>query len=485
MAKPLWDWHELAAAAEGYADGEPSAAITGVSIDSRSLAPGDLFVALRDKRDGHEFVTQAFRAGAAAALVARDYRRREGDGALVRTADTLRGLQGLARAARARTSARVAAVTGSVGKTGTKEALRRCLAVHGPAHASEKSYNNHWGVPLTLARMPAETRYGVFEIGMNRPGEITPLSLLVQPHVAVITAVEPVHLGYFRSVTDIAEAKAEIFRGLEPGGTAVINRDSPYFSVLLRRATEAAAKIVTFGSHPDADVRLERMELGPDGSSVEVRMGNSRLSYRVGAPGEHHVTNSLAIVATLAALGVDLALCLPVLRTLSAAPGRGERSRLLGLDGPILLIDESYNANPASMRAALAAMATTPREVFPRRIAVLGDMLELGDAAPALHRELREAIDAAGIDLVLACGPMMKELIAVLPPSRRGAWADTSAGLIEALLDTVKAGDVVMIKGSLGSRMAPLVDTLKARWAHDRQEGAGGMQRSAETKDAV
>jgi UDP-N-acetylmuramoyl-tripeptide--D-alanyl-D-alanine ligase len=460
MSDALWTWEELVVAAGAAVDGMPSTPIGGFSIDTRTLAPGEVFVALRDARDGHAFVTNAFERGAAAALVETGYVRNTSDGALLRVSDPLEGLRGIARAARARTNARIVAVTGSVGKTGTKEALRACLARVGATHAAEKSFNNHWGVPLTLARMPAGVRYGVFEIGMNHAGEITPLTQLVRPHVAIITTIEPVHLEYFGSLEGIAAAKAEIFSGLEPGGTAILNRDNAFFDLLAARARAQGARVVSFGRHEDADVRPEVWTLLADGSDLVVRVGERRIAYRVGAPGGHIAQNSLAVVAALDALGADLERAVGALADLTAAKGRGARVEVRVKDGAILLIDESYNANPASMRSALAAMATVPRDANPRRIAVLGDMLELGPESGRLHQDLKEPVDAAEVDLVFACGPNMQRLFAALPAAKRGTWAETSEGIVAPLLSAVRAGDVVMVKGSLGSRMAPLVDAL-------------------------
>lgn len=465
MPDALWTWDELVAAAEAVPDGKPAAAVTGFAIDTRALIPGEVFVALEDARDGHAFVPEAFRRGAAAALVATSYVKQQGDGALLRVAHTLRALEAIARAARARSTARIVAVTGSVGKTGTKDALRRCLERIGPTHAAEKSFNNHWGVPLTLARLPTAARFGVFEIGMNHAGEITPLTRLVRPHAAIVTTVEPVHLEYFASVAAIAEAKAEIFLGLEPGGAAIINRDNPFYDLLARRADQAGARIVSSGQHPEATVRAERIAGAADGSEVVAHRGSRRIVYRIGAPGAHLALNSLAILAALDAIGVDLEQALPALAEVTPGPGRGGRSVLPVAGGTMLLIDESYNANPASMRAALAAMATVPRARYGRRIAVLGDMLELGREAPALHRDLAEAIDAAGVDLVFACGPNMALLFEVIPERRRGAWAESAEGLEAPLARIATAGDVVMVKGSLGSRMAVLVEALRVRSA--------------------
>jgi UDP-N-acetylmuramoyl-tripeptide--D-alanyl-D-alanine ligase len=471
MPEPLWQWADLVAAAQGHAEGTPETAITGFSIDTRILKPGDMFVALRDKRDGHDFVGQAFAAGAVAALVSYGYPRAASDGALLRADDPLVALAAIGRAARARSNARIAAITGSVGKTGTKEMLRLCLETAGATHASEKSYNNHWGVPLTLARMPQASAYGVFEIGMNHAGEITPLAEMVRPHVAVVTSVEPVHLGHFKSVEEIAEAKAEILKGLVPGGTAILPRDNAQFPLLRERAAAVGAKIVSFGLGEEADVRGLQANLDEKGSSVIAGIGSKRFSYRIGAPGEHYVRNSLAVLAALAALGADAMRALPALARIAAPAGRGARTVFDAGENKILLIDESYNANPASVRAALAAMATTPRDAFPRRVAVLGDMLELGEASAGLHRGLKEAVEAAGVDLVLACGPMMKLLLDDLAAARRGAWAATSAELVPALLDAVRPGDVVMIKGSLGTNMAPLVAAMLKRWG---AAGSGG-----------
>jgi UDP-N-acetylmuramoyl-tripeptide--D-alanyl-D-alanine ligase len=471
MPEPLWNWTDLVVAAHGIADGAPAWPIRGISIDTRSLSPGDVFVALSDKRDGHDFVPAAFKAGAVAAIVSRQYPRGGASTALLRVPDPLGALHSIGRAARLRSRARVIAVTGSVGKTGTKEMLSLCLGELGPTHAAEKSYNNHWGVPLSLARLPRDTAYAVCEIGMNHAGEIGPLASLVTPHVALITSVEAVHLAQFNSVADIAEAKAEILAGLVPGGTAILPRDNPHFKLLRQRALGVGAKIMTFGYHQDADFRGLQVDLGPKGSSVIAGFGTQRFPYRLGAPGEHYVKNSLAVLAGLSALGADIMRSLPALARVSAPAGRGARTLFETPDGPILLIDESYNANPASVRAALAAMATTPREAYPRRVAVLGDMLELGQAAPDLHRGLKDAIDAAGIDLVLACGQLMRLLHDSLPPSRRGHWTESSLALVDPLLDAVRPGDVVMIKGSLGSNMAPLVAALLARFRPARSGG--------------
>jgi UDP-N-acetylmuramoyl-tripeptide--D-alanyl-D-alanine ligase len=470
MTTTLWQWDELVAAAQGRAEGRPAAAITGFSIDSRTLQPGDVFVALKAERDGHDFVGDAFAKGAAAALVLSGYRRGSDDGALLRAACPLSALEAIGRGARQRSGARIVAVTGSAGKTGTKEMLRLALSEAGATHASEKSYNNHWGVPLTLARMPRDATFGVFEIGMNHAGEIAPLTRLVRPHVAVITTVEPVHLEFFPSVEAIAEAKGEILLGLVPGGTAVLPHDNAHFALLKERASAAGANVVSFGYAEGAGVRCLQASLDARGSSVIAGIGSQRFPYRIGAPGEHYVKNSLAVLAALQALRTDALRCLHALVAVSAPAGRGARKVLEASGGGrVLLIDESYNANPASVRAALAAVATVPRGDFPRRIAVLGDMLELGEASADLHRGLGAALDAAGIDLLFACGPRMKVLFDRVGPKRQGVWAPDSTQLEPALLRAVQAGDVVMVKGSLATRMAPLVAALNARFS-----GVGG-----------
>jgi len=474
MPDNLWTWDALVAAAEGEVDGAPAAAVSGFSIDTRSIRPGEVFAALKDQRDGHEFVPQGFNAGAVAALVATSYMRQPGDGTLLRVDDPLRALERIGRAARARLSpeARVVAITGSHGKTGTKEMLRVALetAAPGQVHASIKSYNNHWGVPLMLANMPAATRYGVFEIGMNHAGEITPLTQLVRPHLAIVVNVLPAHIGNFPDGEEgIAEAKAEIFAGLEPhrsemAGIAVLPADSPHFARLAHRARTAGARIVTFGLAEGADVRkMSRLE-DADGSIVLAELGHRRQSYRVGVAGRHIAQNSLAVVAALDALRVDLATALKPLAGLSAAEGRGARNVLAVGDGHLLLIDEAYNGNPGSMTAALASLASVHDQRFDRRVAVLGDMLELGERSAEYHLALAEPA-RRGADIVYLAGPAMRLLYDAVPEAMRGAWTETAAELAPVVLAALRPGDVVMVKGSLGSRMGPIVEVIKKRFA--------------------
>jgi UDP-N-acetylmuramoyl-tripeptide--D-alanyl-D-alanine ligase len=466
MVEPLWGWGDLVAAAAGTADGIAGAPVAGFSIDTRTLSPGEVFVALRAQRDGHAFVPAAFAQDAAAALVSHDYARTADDGALIRVDDPLRALERIGRAARARLTpeSRVIAVTGSHGKTGTKEMLRACLSRAGSVHAAEKSYNNHWGVPLTLARLPASTRFAVCEIGMNHAGEIMPLSRMVRPHIAVITNVLPAHIGQFASEAAIAEAKAEIFAGLEPGGVAILNRDNVHFPLLEERALAHGARIYSFGTSAGAAVRAASLDAGPDGTAVTIGFSCRTLRYTVGAPGVHLAMNSLAVTAVLDVLGLPLETCLAPLADVSVPRGRGARTTFHVPGGDILLIDESYNGNPGSMHAALVAMATVPRKSFPRRIAVLGEMLELGAHAAEFHRGLKAAVDAAGADLVFACGPNMRLLFDDLAESQRGQWSATSTDLVGGLVAALRPGDVVMIKGSLGTRMAPIVDAVTARF---------------------
>jgi UDP-N-acetylmuramoyl-tripeptide--D-alanyl-D-alanine ligase len=468
VSEPLWTLPAMAEAMDAKRVGALPASVPGLSIDTRTIAPGEAFFAIMgESRDGHEFVPAALQAGAGLAVVARDkVAAMPQDSALLVVGDVLEGLNALARAARARVDAKVVAVTGSVGKTGTKDALRLVLGRQGSTHASIASYNNQWGVPLSLARMPRDTAFGVFEIGMNHAGEITPLTRLVRPHVAIVTAIAPVHLEFFGSLEAIADAKAEIFLGLETGGTAVLNRDDAQFERLSAAArTAGVARIVSFGEHEGADARLLKVSLQAETSTVEARIFGQDVTYKLGAPGRHVVQNSLAVLTAASLVGADLALAALALAELKAPVGRGERMTLDLPGGSALLIDESYNANPTSMRAALALLGQVPMQGLGRRIAVLGDMLELGPEGPALHAGLADAVVTSGVDLVYCAGPLMKSLWDALPSERRGGYADTAAALEPDVLAAVRAGDAVMVKGSLGSRMGPVVKALKRRYA--------------------
>jgi UDP-N-acetylmuramoyl-tripeptide--D-alanyl-D-alanine ligase len=466
----------MASAMRAERAGSMPPAVAGISIDSRTIAAGEAFFAIKgDNRDGHDFVRPALERGASLAVIAASrHREFPPDAPLLLVPEVLEGLRDLARAARRRAPAKVIAVTGSVGKTGTKEALRLTLSKNDETHASVASYNNHWGVPLSLARCPDSARYAVLEVGMNHAGEIEPLARLIRPQVAIITAIEPVHLEFLGSLEAIADAKAEIFRGLEPGGAAVINRDSAQCARLEQSAKNAGVdRVVSFGEHPDADARLIRCSLQLDNSTVQARILGSEVTYKLGAPGRHVVLNSLAVLATVALLGADLALAALALSEFRPTGGRGARVTLELPGGTATLIDESYNANPASMRAALALLGQTEVAGRGRRIAVLGDMLELGPRGPDFHRDLAAAVVGHRIDLVFCSGPLMRALWEALPPSRRGGYAESSAALEPQVLAAVQPGDAVMIKGSLGSRMALVVNALVSRYRRQMPDARG------------
>lgn len=457
----LWTAREAAQATGGQTEGDWVA--TGVSIDSRTVAPGDLFVALAGPSfDGHDFIAKAFAKGAVAAMT-----HRAGEapsrGALLRVEDTLAALTKLGDAGRARTRAKVIGVTGSVGKTSTKEALAQCLRAQAPTGASAASFNNHWGLPLSLARLPRDAVYGVFEVGMNHAGEIRALAALLRPDVALITNVEAAHIGNFDSVEQIADAKAEIFEGMTPAGTAVLNCDNAHFARLARLAKAAGVgRIVGFGRDPDADARLVDWAPGATDSEITAEIFGERLTYRVSLPGAHWVANSLAVLATAGAAGADLHAAAAELGRLNPLKGRGERHEIVLDDGAFLLIDDAYNANPISMRAAFEVVARTQPGAGGRRVAVLGDMLELGAQSAEMHRGLANPLESAGIDLVFTCGPAMKALQAALAPDVRGGHAADSRALTALVVRSIRPGDVVMVKGSLGSRMAVVVEALKA-----------------------
>ncbi len=469
MTARLWTAAEAAATTGGEARGGWEH-LTGVSIDTRTIAPGELFVALAgENRDGHDFIPAALSAGAGAAMVARVPEDLPADAPLLVVDDTLEALRALGGAARARSEARVIAVTGSVGKTSTKEMLRAMLAPQGATHAAEKSYNNHWGVPLTLARMPRGTRFAVLEMGMNSPGEIAPLSRLARPHVALITAVEAVHLAAFGSVEEIADAKAEVFAGLEPGGTAILNRDNAHFDRLARHA--AGARILSFGTR-DADLLLEQATITGLSTVARACIRGRPVTFKLGAPGAHFALNAVAALGAVEAVGGDIARAGLAMADWAPPEGRGRRWRIslgpAGMDGAITLIDDAYNANPASMRAALAVLAASPvthevgRVARGRRLAFLGDMLELGPTEEDLHAGLAELPELDGIDQLHLAGPRMRRLHAALPAEKRGDWFEDSAALAERARRLVDAGDVCMVKGSLGMAMRRVVDSIKA-----------------------
>ena len=472
VTEPLWTVEAMAAAMGAERQGPLSVGISGLSIDTRTIQPGDAFFALKDARDGHDFVEAALKAGAGLAVIATDRRASfPKDAPLLIVRDVLEGLTALARAARERNKGKFIGVTGSVGKTGTKEALRLALSRDGETHASAASYNNHWGVPLSLARTPATTKYAVLEMGMNHPGEISPLTRLVQPHVAIVTTVEPVHLEFFKNVEAIADAKAEIFEGIVKGGAAVINRDNPHFARLEKAAKAAGVeKIVSFGENTKADARLIKSSLQADTSTVQANILGVDVTYKLGAPGRHVVSNSLAVLAAISLAGADLALGALALSNLEPPTGRGARTTLAMPGGKATLIDESYNANPASMRAALALLGQAPVGPRGRRIAVLGDMLELGAGGSKLHTDLVQSVVENAVDIVFCSGPLMRSLWEALPSERRGGYAEVPAVLEAEVLGAVRAGDAIMIKGSLGSKMGPIVKALTRQFSSQGAE---------------
>ncbi len=451
----LWTSSE-AAVATGGSNTAPWTA-TGVSIDSRSLQPGDLFIAIKGPHiDGHDHVADAVAKGAAAAMVADPV----GAAApLLRVADTMSGMRDLASRARARSHAGIVAVTGSTGKTGTKDALALALGGQGLTGSTQGNLNNHWGLPLSLARLGRDARFGVFELGMNSPGEIAPLSRLVRPDVAVITNVQAVHLEFFGSEDDIADAKAEIFTGVAADGAVVLNRDSRHFERLCKHAKAAGiGRIRTFGKHEQADIRLLDSDFAPARSQVTARIGGREISYALGAPGAHWVANSLAVLAAIEALGADVDAAARSLADISPAPGRGARCEIQFGQGAFTLIDESYNASPASMRAALGVLGAAGG----RRIAVLGDMLELGRQSPMLHAALAADITGNRVDMVFLVGRDMANLAAALDPAIVAGQARDSESVAPLVRQLVQSGDTVMVKGSLGSNMAPVVAALRA-----------------------
>lgn len=473
MSAGLWTAFEAAAATGGALcarGGDPGRWIAeewsahGVSIDSRTLTPGEMFVALVDARDGHEFIVNAFERGAAAALVARAPQNAPEGAPLLLVGDTLDGLRDLARAARLRNFGKRIAVTGSVGKTSTKEMLRAAFSAAGRVHASDKSFNNHWGVPLTLARMPMGADFSVFEIGMNHAGEITPLTSLVRPHVAVITTIGEAHIENLGSRENIARAKAEIFLGVETGGAAILPIDNDYFG-LLRDLAHAAgvARIVTFGESKEADIRLDGYQMREDGGEVSATIFGASFGFALAAPGRHQAMNALAVIGAARALGVPAVKAAAGLKGLAAAPGRGAQTRIkLKSGAEVLILDESYNANPTSMAAALALLGQLRPKGQGRRIAVLGEMLELGADAPALHAGLAEALVAAKVDRLYVAGALMRHLWENAPAAIRAGAAPDAKALTPSVVASVHDGDIVMVKGSNASKVSEIVAALKA-----------------------
>lgn len=456
--RPLWTSAEIVAATGGTLSGA-AFEVEGITYNSREIVDGDLFLALKGARDGHDFAAAAFAAGAAGAITEHPV---EG-GPCVVVADTLRALEALGMAARDRTPARRGAVTGSVGKTSVTQAIKAGLDLAGPSHASIKSYNNHIGVPLTLSRMPRTTGRAVFEIGMNAPGEIAPLSRMVRPHAACITTVGPVHIEAFADgEAGVAAEKAAIFEGLADDGVAIFNADVVFAPVLDGAARRAGARVATFGSVPGCDARLVDFQPHDTGARVRAELFGRTIAFQLAQSGFHWGLNSLCVLLMLDALDVPLDTALAALSEFQPLAGRGQTVVVHTPGGAFTLIDESYNANPLSMAAGFRSLGARPLPQGGRRVVVLTDMLELGDQSETLHKGLAGPIEAAGLDLVHAAGPEMKRLYDALPGTRKGLWRETAAELAAEAALLVGPGDIVMVKGSNGSKAALIAKALAA-----------------------
>jgi UDP-N-acetylmuramoyl-tripeptide--D-alanyl-D-alanine ligase len=456
MSAPLWTAFDIAAAVDGGVYGGFEA--SGVAFDSREVGPGDLFIALKgETTDGHRFLDNAFAAGAAGAIVSDAC-----DGPHVRVADTTAALEALGRASRARMTGKVIGVTGSVGKTGTKEALFACLdrSMPGRVHRSVKSYNTHTGVPLSLARMPADTRVGVLEMGMNHAGELAALTRLVRPHVAIVTAIAPAHRAHFANEDEIAQAKGEIFQGLEPGGFAIIPQDSPHRDRLIACAKPHAGRILTFGSDRTADVHVQDMIPLENGTLLSLILPDAELTFTIAQPGDHWVSNATAVIAAIWAVGGDLAAAGLAFAEMPGLAGRGERSMITAGDGEALLIDESYNANPASMAATIKMLGEQKAK---RRIAVLGEMRELGVNSPGYHADLAGPLNDARVDFALLVGAGMESLANALEGRLEFAHVPDADAALDSIEALVAPGDAILIKGSNAIGLSRLVEHLRSR----------------------
>jgi UDP-N-acetylmuramoyl-tripeptide--D-alanyl-D-alanine ligase len=455
QTQPLWTAFDVAAAVDGEVHGAFNA--SGVAFDSREVGPGDLFVALTgETTDGHRFLDKAFAAGAAGAIVSDAC-----GGPHVRVADTTAALDALGLAARKRMLGKVIGVTGSVGKTGVKEALFACLdrAWPGEVHRSVKSYNNHTGVPLSLARMPASTRVGIFEMGMNHAGELSKLTALVRPHVAIVTAIAPAHSAYFADEGEIADAKGEIFEGLEPGGIAIVPYDSPHRDRLIASARPFAAKIVTFGTAEAADISLQDVMPMPNGTLVSLVLPDAEITFTIAPPGEHWISNAMAVIAAVWAVGGDLAAAGLAFAEMPGLPGRGQRTKVPIKGGELLVIDESYNANPASMAATIAMLGA---EKADRRIVVLGEMRELGAGSPGYHADLAQPLIDARVEKALLVGSEMIALANALEGRIDFAHVPDASAAIESLKGMIAPGDAILIKGSNAIGLSRVVEQLRS-----------------------
>ncbi|MDD3182492.1 MAG: UDP-N-acetylmuramoylalanyl-D-glutamyl-2,6-diaminopimelate--D-alanyl-D-alanine ligase [Alphaproteobacteria bacterium] len=461
--KTSWTAETVLCAVRGQSLHTQDWTATGVSIDSRTVQKDDLFIAIKGPSlDGHDYVRAAFDAGAVAAIVDHQPQLVPPDAPLLQVEDTFTALQDLGRVGRARATARIVAVTGSVGKTSCKEQLRLMLGAIDETYATQGSLNNHWGVPLSLSRLPPSAKYGVFEIGMNHAGELGPLSREVKPHVALITNIEAVHLEYFLSTEAIADAKAEIFLGMDPGGIAVINRDTPHYARLLAAArTQGLKKVLSFGLDPKSDAHLISQTTDETGTSVEALILGDKISYRLNTPGAHFAFNALGTLLSCAALGADISVCADALSAYQPPSGRGTQRKLqLKEGGSITLIDETFNASPVATHAAINVLGQIKPAPEARRILVLGDMRELGETAAALHAGLAETIFNNRIDLVHCCGPLMAHLHDILPPAMQGKLRTTSSELAPFVADDIHDGDVLLVKGSHSMHMDKIIDAL-------------------------
>lgn len=463
----IWSAKDAASATRGEARGDWGA--SGISIDSRSVAEGDLFIALAgDNGDGHKFVADALSKGAAAAMVSHVPDDVADDAPLLVVGDTFEALQALGAASRARVGAKIIGVTGSVGKTGTKEMLGEAFSVLGQTHASAASFNNHWGVPISLSAMHAGSDFGIFEIGMNHAREITPLSKQVQPDIAIITTVAPVHIENFNSEEEIASAKAEIFDGMKEGSTAILNRDNKWFDYLSAAAEKKSIKVLSFGRHENSDARLMDCIFAANGTRVRAEILGEKVEFNLQIAGEHIACNALSVLLAVKACGEDIKIAAKELGNLEPLKGRGKREYLdIGdPDNPVTLIDESYNASPVAMRAAFKVLALIDPGRGGRRIAILGDMYEIGQNSQKEHEELSLPLQAADVQFVYTSGPMMKHLHNKLPSELRGAHEDDTSKLAQIVPDVLSPGDVVMVKGSRGGgekpRMEVIVEALRA-----------------------
>lgn len=462
----LWIGEEIVYATRGQGEDTDWKA-TGVSIDTRTLEPGDIFIALEgEKNDGHKYVAQAFKKGAVAAIVTHvpqeitNYAAR-----CVVVEDTLDALQNMGRAARANFTGVSVGVTGSVGKTGTKEMLSACFGALCQCHASQSSFNNHIGVPLSLALMPSGTDVGVFEMGMNHADEITQLSKISKPDIAIITTIEAVHIENFDNIEGIADAKAEIFDGMSTQGHVILNADNPYFGRLKAAAETAGIQnIYGFGKSDKARARLLEIVDAVNGVWLRADIDGEIVECTLPMSGEHHAMNALSVLMAVKITGYDLHKAVRALGGVSMMQGRGRRETLDYGDSnnPVTLIDESYNASPVAMKAAFKVLALIDPGRGGRRIAVLGNMLELGDKSADYHKDLALPLQAADIDFVYTCGSMMRHLHENLPQDKAAAHKETSEELAEIIPEAITPGDVVMVKGSLGSRMKVVVEALRS-----------------------